>query len=84
MKLMRTTVASIVAVICSLTAVSTFAAASLTGAGATFPAPVYAKWADSYQKETGNKVNYQDRFLWRYKANRCSHHRLRRFRWPIV
>ena len=23
------------------------------------PAPVYAKWADSYQKETGNKVNYQ-------------------------
>ncbi len=36
-----------------------FAATSLTGAGATFPAPVYAKWADSYQKETGNKVNYQ-------------------------
>ena len=25
----------------------------------TFPAPVYAKWADTYQKETGNKVNYQ-------------------------
>jgi phosphate transport system substrate-binding protein len=32
---------------------------NLTGAGATFPAPVYAKWADTYQKETGNKVNYQ-------------------------
>lgn len=59
MKLMRTTVASIVAATFSLTAVSAFAAASLTGAGATFPAPVYAKWADSYQKETGNKVNYQ-------------------------
>lgn len=58
MKLMRTTVASIVAATFSLTAVSAFAA-SLTGAGATFPAPVYAKWADSYQKETGNKVNYQ-------------------------
>ncbi|MFC3393828.1 phosphate ABC transporter substrate-binding protein PstS [Brenneria rubrifaciens] len=59
MKLMRTTIASIVAASFSLTAVSAFAAANLTGAGATFPAPVYSKWADSYQKETGNKVNYQ-------------------------
>ncbi|VEA70968.1 Phosphate-binding protein pstS precursor [Serratia rubidaea] len=59
MKLMRTTVASIVAATFSMASVSAFAAASLTGAGATFPAPVYAKWADSYQKETGNKVNYQ-------------------------
>lgn len=59
MKLMRTTVAGIVAATVSLSAMSAFAAESLTGAGATFPAPVYAKWADSYQKETGNKVNYQ-------------------------
>ncbi len=35
------------------------AAADLTGAGASFPAPIYAKWADAYQKATGNKVNYQ-------------------------
>ncbi|HEV7801344.1 MAG TPA: phosphate ABC transporter substrate-binding protein PstS, partial [Burkholderiales bacterium] len=34
-------------------------AADLTGAGATFPAPVYAKWAEAYQKATGNRVNYQ-------------------------
>jgi phosphate transport system substrate-binding protein len=34
-------------------------AAEVTGAGASFPAPVYAKWADAYQKATGNKVNYQ-------------------------
>lgn len=34
-------------------------AQDVTGAGASFPAPVYAKWADSYYKETGNKVNYQ-------------------------
>lgn len=34
-------------------------AADITGAGATFPAPIYAKWADAYQKATGNKVNYQ-------------------------
>lgn len=34
-------------------------AAEITGAGATFPAPIYSKWADAYNKETGNKVNYQ-------------------------
>jgi phosphate transport system substrate-binding protein len=34
-------------------------AADLTGAGASFPAPLYAKWAEAYQKATGNKVNYQ-------------------------
>jgi phosphate transport system substrate-binding protein len=34
-------------------------AQDVTGAGATFPAPVYAKWADAYNKATGAKVNYQ-------------------------
>jgi phosphate transport system substrate-binding protein len=34
-------------------------AAELTGAGASFPAPVYTKWADAYAKATNNKVNYQ-------------------------
>jgi phosphate transport system substrate-binding protein len=34
-------------------------AAEITGAGATFPAPVYAKWAEAYQKATGNRMNYQ-------------------------
>ena len=32
---------------------------TINGAGATFPAPVYAKWADAYNKATGVKVNYQ-------------------------
>jgi phosphate transport system substrate-binding protein len=32
---------------------------SLTGAGATFPAPLYTKWFDEYNKLTGVKVNYQ-------------------------
>lgn len=59
MKVMRTTVATVVAATLSMSAFSVFAEASLTGAGATFPAPVYAKWADTYQKETGNKVNYR-------------------------
>jgi phosphate transport system substrate-binding protein len=43
-----------------LMAASTSAfAADITGAGATFPFPVYSKWADAYKKETGNGLNYQ-------------------------
>ena len=34
-------------------------AVNLTGAGATFPAPLYTKWFDEYNKLTGVKVNYQ-------------------------
>ena len=34
-------------------------AQEVTGAGATFPAPIYAKWAADYAKATGVKVNYQ-------------------------
>ena len=34
-------------------------AADITGAGATFPFPIYSKWADAYKKETGNGLNYQ-------------------------
>lgn len=32
---------------------------TIIGAGASFPYPIYAKWASLYEKETGNKVNYQ-------------------------
>lgn len=38
---------------------SSVMAASITGAGATFPYPIYAKWAESYKNETGNSMNYQ-------------------------
>ena len=34
-------------------------AADISGAGATFPFPIYAKWADAYKTETGNSLNYQ-------------------------
>ena len=34
-------------------------AADITGAGATFPYPIYAKWADAYKKKTGIRMNYQ-------------------------
>jgi phosphate transport system substrate-binding protein len=35
------------------------AADDISGAGATFPYPIYAKWADAYKKETGVGLNYQ-------------------------
>src|SRR6476469_7935322 len=34
-------------------------AADISGAGATFPYPIYAKWADAYKKQTGVGLNYQ-------------------------
>ncbi len=34
-------------------------AADITGAGATFPYPIYAKWAEAYKKASGNGLNYQ-------------------------
>src|SRR5574343_2016675 len=34
-------------------------AQEVTGAGASFPAPIYTKWADAYNKATGVKINYQ-------------------------
>jgi phosphate transport system substrate-binding protein len=56
MKLLRN-----LAVAGALAAVSTMtaAAADISGAGATFPYPIYAKWADSYKKATGVGLNYQ-------------------------
>jgi phosphate transport system substrate-binding protein len=42
----------------ALAASSAFAQ-DVTGAGASFPAPVYAKWADAYNKATGVRINYQ-------------------------
>jgi phosphate transport system substrate-binding protein len=48
----------IILVVCGVMMISA-AQAQVTGAGATFPYPVYAKWADAYKKETGIEVNYQ-------------------------
>ncbi len=38
---------------------SSVRAQDATGAGASFPAPIYAKWADAYNKSTGTRINYQ-------------------------
>jgi len=51
-QLMRALTAAIVVV-------SDAVALDISGAGATFPYPIYAKWADAYKKETGNDLNYQ-------------------------
>jgi phosphate transport system substrate-binding protein len=56
LKLFRTlTAVSVVAAAAIVPAV----AADISGAGATFPYPIYAKWADAYKKETGVGLNYQ-------------------------
>jgi phosphate transport system substrate-binding protein len=43
----------------SVLSVSLAQAADITGAGSTFAAPIYTKWADSYQKSGGGRINYQ-------------------------
>ncbi|MGQ4272908.1 phosphate ABC transporter substrate-binding protein PstS [Terrihabitans sp. B22-R8] len=43
----------------ALAAASTVQAQNITGAGASFPAPVYAAWADAYKTEAGVSLNYQ-------------------------
>jgi phosphate transport system substrate-binding protein len=55
---MKTTRLLIAAAAAATLSFSTFAA-DITGAGATFPYPIYAKWADAYKKNTGNGLNYQ-------------------------
>ena len=56
MKLFRTlTAAGVIATAAIVPAL----AVDISGAGATFPYPIYAKWADAYKKETGAGLNYQ-------------------------
>lgn len=57
--IMRLTAPLKIIALASLVVALPVTAQDITGAGASFPAPVYAKWADSYYKETGNRVNYQ-------------------------
>ena len=47
------------AAMAALAGTSAVSAQEITGAGATFPAPLYAKWAADYNKATGVKINYQ-------------------------
>lgn len=45
--------------LCTAFAVSGASATDISGAGATFPYPIYSKWADAYKKQTGDNLNYQ-------------------------
>jgi phosphate transport system substrate-binding protein len=49
----------IVAGVGGLALATTALAADISGAGATFPAPIYAKWAEAYKAQTGVGLNYQ-------------------------
>ncbi|KNH08862.1 Phosphate ABC transporter, periplasmic phosphate-binding protein PstS [Candidatus Burkholderia brachyanthoides] len=55
MRLMQTALAGLIGAVFAMSA----QAADITGAGSTFAAPIYTKWADAYQKNGGGKVNYQ-------------------------
>lgn len=48
-----------VLVLAALASAAVVHAADISGAGATFPYPIYAKWADAYKKQTGVGLNYQ-------------------------
>jgi phosphate transport system substrate-binding protein len=50
---------AVAALFASVAIVSGAAAQSLTGAGATFPYPIYSKWFDAYKQKTGVEINYQ-------------------------
>jgi phosphate transport system substrate-binding protein len=54
--LRQTATATVLSVVVGAMAVQ---AADISGAGATFPYPIYAKWADAFKKETGDGLNYQ-------------------------
>lgn len=58
MNIVKTAVVAAMAVIAAANTNSTFAS-NISGAGATFPYPIYAKWADEYKKQTGIGLNYQ-------------------------
>ena len=49
----------IFAMILAVITLTANAQTTINGAGATFPAPLYAKWAEAYNKETNIRLNYQ-------------------------
>ena len=55
----RTLLKTVAAAALATMAMGNAFAADITGAGATFPFPIYAKWAEAYKKETGTGLNYQ-------------------------
>jgi phosphate transport system substrate-binding protein len=56
---MRSKIASLFILGAAAASSVTAFAVDITGAGATFPYPIYAKWAEAYKAKTGNGLNYQ-------------------------
>jgi len=54
-----TALVGLAAVLFAVVVAPAMAAVTINGAGATFPAPLYYKWANDFKAKTGNKVNYQ-------------------------
>jgi len=52
-------ISSVLILSASMALAASVQAQDVTGAGASFPAPVYSKWADAYNKATGARINYQ-------------------------
>ena len=59
MKIVEAFIPSLVVAAALAVATVSASAIDISGAGATFPYPVYAKWADAYKTETGVRLNYQ-------------------------
>ncbi len=55
----RTLLKTVAAAALASLAMSAAVAAEFTGAGASFPFPVYSKWGEAYKAATGNSMNYQ-------------------------
>ncbi|HAJ12951.1 MAG TPA: phosphate ABC transporter substrate-binding protein PstS, partial [Comamonadaceae bacterium] len=55
----RTFLKTVAAAALATAAMGAAIAADITGAGASFPFPIYGKWAEAYKKETGVGLNYQ-------------------------
>src|SRR3982750_335257 len=56
---MKTKIKALVGAVAGLALVATAAVADITGAGASFPFPIYAKWAAVYKGSSGVGLNYQ-------------------------
>src|SRR5436189_1489814 len=56
---MRMTYKSLVGAVAGFAMATTAAIADISGAGATFPYPIYAKWASAYKAQSGVGLNYQ-------------------------
>ena len=57
--LLKNFVTALIGTVCVASFSAQAMAADISGAGATFPAPIYAKWAEAYKAKTGNGLNFQ-------------------------